>query len=108
MERVHPLLERAQERFQAMGLTNVRTRLADGYAGWRLQAPFDAIVVTAAPPAVPEQLLLQLADGGRLIAPVGEQGVQELRVYDRVGDQMRTQTLEYVRFVPLLKGLAAR
>ena len=75
---------------------------------WPEQGPFDGILVTAAPPAVPAALLEQLADGGRLVVPVGADDAQELKIYDRVGDEIQTQTLDRVRFVPLLKGTRAK
>jgi protein-L-isoaspartate(D-aspartate) O-methyltransferase len=109
IERLTPLIARAQERLHAMGLGNVRIRHGDGYEGWPNEGPFDGILVTAAPRVVPETLLEQLAPGGRLIVPVGDDGVQELKVYDRSpepGDaRYSVDTAEYVRFVPLLKGV---
>lgn len=109
IERLTPLIARARERLQAMGLGNVRIRHGDGYEGWPGEGPFDGILVTAAPRTVPDTLLEQLAPGGRLIAPVGDDGVQELRVYDRSPDpgaaRFSVDTAEYVRFVPLLKGI---
>lgn len=109
VERLTPLIARAQERLQAMGLSNVRIRHGDGYEGWPGEGPFDGIMVTAAPRVVPETLLDQLAPGGRLIVPVGDEGVQELKVYDRSAEPgdptFRVGTAEYVRFVPLLKGV---
>lgn len=109
VERLTPLIARAQERLQAMGLRDVRIRHGDGYEGWPGEGPFDGILVTAAPRVVPETLLDQLAPGGRLIVPVGDEGVQELKVYDRSAEPdeatFRVDTAEYVRFVPLLKGV---
>jgi protein-L-isoaspartate(D-aspartate) O-methyltransferase len=105
VERLAPLIARAEERLRAMGLRNVRYRHADGYQGWPEQGPFDGILVTAAPPVVPEMLLEQLAVGGRMVVPVGRDGVQELKVYDRTDEGFNVETVEYVRFVPLLKGV---
>ena len=105
IERIEALLVRAQSRLQSLGIKNVRYRLGDGYEGWPAESPFDAILVTAAPREVPEILLGQLADNGRLILPVGGDEVQELRVIDRHGDDYATATVEHVRFVPLLKGV---
>ena len=105
IERIEALLTRAQARLQSLQFTNIRYRLGDGYEGWPAESPFDAILVTAAPREVPEILLDQLADNGRLILPVGGDDVQELRVIDRHGDQYSTATVEHVRFVPLLKGV---
>ena len=76
----------------------------DGTVGWSEEAPFDAIMVTAATRALPEALLEQLSDGGRLVIPVGPAGAQELKVVERCGDGWQQETLDYVRFVPLLHG----
>ncbi len=105
VERLGPLLARAEERLKAMGLESVRYRHGDGYEGWPEEAPFDGILVTAAPRQVPEALLDQLAEGGRMVVPVGGGGVQELRVYDRTATGVNVDTVRHVRFVPLVKGL---
>jgi len=105
IERIEGLLGKAQQRLRALGVDNVRYRLGDGYEGWPAESPFDAILVAAAPPEVPPVLLSQLADGGRLVVPVGGDDVQELRVIERTGDMFATRIVEYVRFVPLLKGV---
>ncbi len=104
IERVRPLLDKAREYAQTLGLKNIRFRHGDGTQGWPEQAPFDAIVVAAAPQQVPDALLDQLADGGRLVIPVGDGGVQELRRYTRRGDQFDSELLTAVRFVPLYSG----
>lgn len=106
VERIEALVPRARDRFAAMKLGNVRTRYSDGNVGWEAEGPFDAIMVTAAARSVPDALLDQLADGGRLVIPVGDGAVQELTVLDRDGDAWRRETLEHVRFVPLLRGVA--
>ena len=72
IERIQALMPRARERLSALSLRNIQMRHGDGYAGWAESGPFDGILVTAAPPAMPEQLLEQLAEGGRLIVPVGD------------------------------------
>ena len=105
VERVQPLLLRAQERFKAMRLTNVRTRLGDGFQGWPEEAPFAGVLVTAAPRSVPRALLEQLALGGRLVVPVGGGGTQKLKIYDRTADGLAEQVMDAVRFVPMVKGL---
>jgi len=104
IERLAVLAERAESRLAALRITGARFRHGDGYGGWPEEGPFDGILVTAAPPVVPQALLDQLKVGGRLVVPVGGEGVQELKVVDRTERGFRFDTLEYVRFVPLLKG----
>ncbi|MEQ8857864.1 MAG: protein-L-isoaspartate(D-aspartate) O-methyltransferase [Pseudomonadales bacterium] len=104
IERLKDLIRRAEERLHAMGSRSVRFRYGDGYEGWPEEAPFDGILVTAAPEQVPQALLDQLAVGGRMVVPVGGDGVQELQIYDRTESGYQVDTVEYVRFVPLLKG----
>jgi protein-L-isoaspartate(D-aspartate) O-methyltransferase len=95
------LAERAREALARLGCTNVHTRTGDGYRGWPEAAPFDAIVVTAAPDHVPPALLEQLAPGGRLVIPVGGSGDQELMLYTKTGRGVERRQLMPVRFVPL-------
>lgn len=105
IERISALQAQARKRLATLRLTNVEYKYADGGLGWAEKGPFDAILVTAAPTTVPEQLKAQLADGGRLILPVGEtDGTQELQLIQRVGDEFETHVLEKVKFVPLLGG----
>lgn len=88
-----------------LGYTNVHVRTGDGYQGWREHAPFDAILVTAAPDHVPPALVEQLAVNGRMVIPVGT-AVQELRLLTKTADGVRQQTILPVRFVPLLRDTA--
>jgi protein-L-isoaspartate(D-aspartate) O-methyltransferase len=88
-----------------MNIRNVTIRHADGFDGWPRTTPFDGIMVTAAPRSVPETLLHQLAIGGRMVLPVGDGGVQELKVIDRSAEGFSERVVDYVRFVPLLKGV---
>ena len=104
VERIAALIERAEARLRALKLRNVRVRNADGNVGWTDQGPFDGIMVTAAARQVPEALYEQLAVGGRLVIPVGDEGSQELMIVDRDEDGFTEQSLEVVRFVPLLRG----
>ena len=106
IERIEALVPRAKERLSAMALRNIRLRNGDGYAGWHEKAPFDGILVTAAPPEVPEALLEQLAVGGRLILPVGTDQSQSLKVIDRIEEGMVETIHERVHFVPLVTGVA--
>ena len=103
VERIKSLQYQARRRLQRLDLHNVSTRHGDGWAGWPTKAPFDAIIVTAAARIVPDALLNQLSDGGRLIIPVGESR-QELLLIEKRGHQTRTEVLETVRFVPLVHG----
>lgn len=105
IERISPLLERARLRFRELNIRNVHLRHGDGFKGWVSHAPYDGILMAAAPLAIPEGLFDQLAPGGRLIAPVGPEGRQELLRITRRGDDFHTQKLGLVSFVPLLKGL---
>ena len=102
VERIPALAEQARQRLEALGLDNVTVHLGDGTLGLPELAPFDAILVTAAAPKVPQSLLDQLADGGRLVIPVGSRGVQYLERWLRFGDEFRRQVLDPVAFVPLI------
>ncbi len=105
IERVEPLYERTRERLRDLGIRNVRFKYGDGFEGWPSQAPFDAILMAAAPHALPPKLLEQLAEGGRLVAPVGPDGKQELVRITRHKDQFHRERLAFVSFVPLLGGV---
>lgn len=100
IEIVAPLAEEARERMARLGYRNVFVRAGDGYKGWPEAAPFDAIIVTAAAPKVPEPLKQQLRDGGRLVIPVGDQN-QELVVLTRRGDAFEERRVLAVTFVPM-------
>ena len=105
IERIDALHQLARQRFQHLGIRNVRLKLDDGRVGWPDFAPYDGILVTAAPPGVPRALAQQLKEGGRLIVPVGKQGTtQELVEVRREGDEFPSRVLEAVRFVPLRAG----
>ena len=106
IERIEPLMLRAKQRIKELQLRNVRFRHGDGSVGWKAHAPFDGILVAAAPLTVPELLLQQLAIGGRLIVPVGPEGRQELIRFTRKEQRMERQSLGPVAFVPLLAGTA--
>ena len=108
IERIAALTNRAQARLAAMSVKNVVLKHGDGYGGWSAHAPFDAIMVTAAPPAVPPVLVEQLSVGGRLIVPVGDDSVQELIVIDRTSEGLVERVHDRVKFVPLLSGTSSR
>ncbi len=103
IEIVPELAAHAQAVLAEEGYTNVATRCGDGYKGWPEQAPFDAIIVTCAPDQIPEELTLELKDGGRMILPVGA-GLQQLVVLEKEGDTFVEIPDIYVRFVPMVKG----
>ncbi len=100
IEIVAPLAEEARERLVRLGYRNVEVRAGDGYQGWPERAPFDAVIVTAAAPRIPEPLKQQLKDGGRLVIPVGEE-YQELIVVTRRGTTYVENRVLPVRFVPM-------
>jgi protein-L-isoaspartate(D-aspartate) O-methyltransferase len=102
VERIPALLDRAREILQALGIRNVSFLLGDGTLGWREYAPYDAILVGAAAPEVPRPLTEQLAEGGRLLVPIGDREEQVLVVLTRRGDQLERREVAPVRFVPLL------
>lgn len=103
VERIKGLQWQAKRRLKQLDLHNVSTRHGDGWLGWPSRGPFDAIIVTAAPPEIPQDLLQQLDDGGVMILPVGEEN-QILQRITRRGDEFVAETIEAVRFVPLVKG----
>ncbi|TVP12254.1 protein-L-isoaspartate(D-aspartate) O-methyltransferase [Shewanella sp. KCT] len=103
VERIKSLQIQARQRLKRLDLHNVSFKYGDGWKGWANKGPFDAIMVTAAASSVPQALLQQLADGGVLVIPVGEETQQLMRVV-RKGGQFHSQTIEMVKFVPLVNG----
>jgi protein-L-isoaspartate(D-aspartate) O-methyltransferase len=100
IEIIEPLAKRAKATLASLGYESVQVRHGDGYAGWPEHAPFDAILVTAAPPKIPEPLKAQLSVGGRLVVPVGKY-FQSLMVLTRTKEGFREETILPVRFVPM-------
>ena len=107
MERIGSLQEGAEQRLRQLGLRNIEYRHGDGYVGWKARAPFDGIIITAAPREIPKMLLAQLALGGKMVLPVGEDGNQALQVITKTADGYDTEPLIPVRFVPLQSGVLA-
>ncbi len=108
LERYRALSEEAERRFEVLNLFNIVTRVGDGWNGWPEQAPFPRIIVTAAPPEVPGQLVDQLADKGVMVVPVGgSRGQQTLVRLRRGSGSLHEEDLGSVRFVPLISGLPA-
>jgi len=107
VERIEILLQQTRQRLRSLKINNVRFKHSDGSWGWDENAPYDGIIVTAAPSTVPDALLKQLAVGGRLVIPVGRQGAaQELAVIHRTAKGFEQENFESVSFVPLLNGEA--
>ena len=102
VEIIPELAQQAGERLRSLGYEKVQLLNADGYFGWQEHAPYDAIIVTAAPDHLPQPLISQLRDGGRLIVPIGPQGaVQTLWLFEKRGDDVEASNLGEVVFVPL-------
>jgi protein-L-isoaspartate(D-aspartate) O-methyltransferase len=102
VERLEPLSESARDRLTSLGYTNPRFHIGDGTLGWPEEAPFDRIIVTAAAPRVGPTLLAQLAEGGRLVVPVGEANGQRLTTIDKSAGRLIERPSIGVRFVPLI------
>jgi len=105
IERIDALVKKARATLTTLKLRNVRLKHGDGNRGWREYAPFDGILVAAAPTGVPEKLLQQLAVNGRLIIPVGRAGEQKLLLIKRTETGFEEQQLDMVSFVPMLEGV---
>lgn len=102
IERVPALLDRARQLLTQLSISNVSVLLGDGTLGWRDYAPYDAIVVSAGAPKVPPALEEQLAEGGRLLLPIGDREEQMLAVFTKRGGQLDRRDIVPVRFVPLI------
>lgn len=102
VERVGALLDRAREAIRLCGARNVSILMGDGTLGWRDYAPYDAILVTAGAPSAPQPLVEQLAEGGRLLIPIGGREEQVLTLFTRRGDRLESREIVPARFVPLI------
>ena len=106
VERIQALQIKARARLREMRLSNVKYKYDDGTLGWIENAPYDGIIVTAAPKCIPDQLLMQLAVGGRMLIPAGDDGGQVLRLITREEEGYQETVLDGVQFVPLLDGVS--
>ncbi len=104
VERIHALHEKARDKMKLLKIRNVQLRCADGVLGWPERGPFDGIIVTASPRKVPPELLSQLSTDGRMIIPIGDDEVQELRLITKTAEGFRTEVLDTVKFVPMVAG----
>ena len=102
IERIDALLSKARKLFDKLHYHNIVSRIDDGTEGWPSEAPFDGIIVTAAGPKIPEPLLDQLGDPGRMVIPVGDHFTQELKLITKKNGNISVKTIEYVRFVDLI------
>lgn len=105
VERIKPLQDKAKERLRAIQLRNVQYKHADGGFGWSFQGPYDGIISTAAPQQVPEELLAQLAEGGRLVIPVGDDKSQDLMLIEKTETGVIESVIEPAFFVPFKSGV---
>lgn len=105
VERIKPLQDKAKERLRLLGLRNVHLKHADGGFGWNDKGPYDGILSAAAPQQIPEELVDQLKEGGRLVIPVGNSDSQEMRLVEKTSTGIQVQIVESVMFVPLQSGL---
>jgi protein-L-isoaspartate(D-aspartate) O-methyltransferase len=108
IEIVKPLADNAEIRLRELGYSNVHVKAGDGYKGWPEHAPFDAIIVTAAPDHIPQPLAEQLKEGGRMVIPVGGTFVQRLNVLEKHGGALKQTAAIPVKFVPLTRDPAAK
>ena len=103
IEIVEPLAKNAEATLQRLGYENVHVKIGDGYKGWPEAAPFDAIIVTCAPDKVPQPLVDQLKDDGRMVIPVGDRFAQELYLFEKKNGQLKQSATLPVRFVPMAR-----
>ncbi len=100
IEILEPLVKRADELLKGLGYKNITVKCGDGFIGWEEHAPFDAIIVTCAPAEVPKPLIQQLAEGGRMVIPVGDIW-QELKLFEKESGKVESKSIIPVRFVPM-------
>ncbi len=100
IEIVEPLAKRAEKLLEELGYENIKVKCGDGYLGWEEYAPFEAIIITCAPPDIPQPLIEQLAEGGRMVVPLGVHW-QELKLVEKLNGRIKTRNIIPVRFVPM-------
>ncbi len=103
VEIVRPLAQRAEATLRQLGYNNVHVRAGDGYKGWPEKAPFDGVIVTAAPEDVPQPLIAQLKEGGRMVIPVGAAGNQQLYILEKRNGELKRTSIARVQFVPFTR-----
>ena len=103
IEIIEPLAKTAEATLQRLAYKNVHIKVGDGYKGWPEEAPFDAVIVTCAPEKVPQSLVDQLKDGGRMVIPVGERFAQQLYLLEKKNGRLKESATLPVRFVPMLR-----
>jgi len=103
IEIIEPLAKTAEATLQRLAYKNVHIKVGDGYKGWPEEAPFDAVIVTCAPEKVPQSLVDQLKEGGRMVIPVGERFAQQLYLLEKKNGQLKESATLPVRFVPMLR-----
>src|SRR6187397_242617 len=103
IEIIEPLAKTAEATLQRLAYKNVHIKVGDGYKGWPEEAPFDAVIVTCAPEKVPQSLVDQLKDGGRMVIPVGERFAQQLYLLEKKNGQLKESVTLPVRFVPMVR-----
>ena len=106
IERIRPIVQKTKALLNSLRYKNIVFKVFDGTYGWRDQSPFDAILISAATPSIPRALIEQLADKGRLVAPVGGRESQKLTVLSKVGSRLVTREKESCKFVPLIGKFA--
>ncbi len=104
MEIIDALAKRADSLLKSLGYKNIQVRTGDGYKGWPEKAPFDAILVTAAPPEIPPELIKQLKPGGRMVIPVGRVNQELIRITKKENGEIQKEHIIPVRFVPMIEG----
>jgi len=105
VDRIKPLIAHAKKRFSDLQLRNIHLRYSNGYEGWKEHGPYEGIIVNAAPMQVPIKLIEQLAEGGRLVIPVGDSNSQSLQVITKMKQSFNQIQLGPVRFGPMLEGI---